>query len=93
MELKVRAVNDGGEKSSQQVEQELLDKHEKTLEQKDNAPVATSVQGNEETNSPATEIVAENKPEESQDLTEEQVLSHINTRYDKNIESVKNTSY
>lgn len=88
MELKVRAVNDGGEKSSQQVEQELLDKHEKTLEQKDNAPVATNVQGNEETNSPVTERVAENKPEESQDLTEEQVLSHINTRYDKNIESV-----
>ena len=88
MELKVRAVNDGGEKSSQQVEQELLDKHEKTLEQKDSAPVATYVQGNEETNSPVTERVAENKTEESQDLTEEQVLSHINTRYDKNIESV-----
>ena len=31
MEIKVRAVEDGGEKSVQEVEQELLEKHENTL--------------------------------------------------------------
>ena len=31
MEIKVRAVEDGGEKSVQEVEQELLEKHENSL--------------------------------------------------------------
>ena len=82
MELKVRAVGDSAEKSSQQVEQELLDKHEKTLEQQQETPVAQQ----EEV---SVEKETEDKPqEESKGLTEEEVLSHINSRYDKNISSV-----
>ena len=89
MELKVRAVEDSQEKSTQQVEQELLDKHEKSLEQNESKPVIKEIQGNKETTPPVTEEVKEDKPEEkSKGLTEEEVLSHINNRYDKNIESV-----
>ena len=35
MEIKVKAVGDSAEKSTQQREQELLDKHEQSLEQKE----------------------------------------------------------
>ena len=94
MELKVRAVEDSGEKSTQQVEQELLDKHEKTLEQQETKPVIKDAQVKEET--PVTQEVKEEKVEveeekpvvEKTGLTEEEVLSHINERYDKNIDSV-----
>lgn len=93
MEIKVKAVGDSAEKSTQQKEQELLDKHEQSLEQKETtseSPVVTEVK--EET--PVESKVQEEKVEEEKPvvektgLTEEEVLSHINERYNKNINSV-----
>jgi len=90
MELKVRSVDDSGEKSTQQVEQELLDKHEKSLDQEtESKPAVVDVQFKQEKDTPITQEVREEQPkEESKGLTEEEVLSHINNRYDKNIASV-----
>ena len=93
MELKVRAVNDGGEKSSQQVEQELLDKHEKTLESKETTSQTPVVKEVKEETTPTQEVKEEIKEEEKPvvektGLSEDEVLSHINERYNKNIESV-----
>ena len=94
MELKVRSVEDSGEKSTQQVEQELLDKHEKSLDQQpESKPAIKDVKFTQEKDTPITQEVKEEKPveepvEEPKGLTEEDVLSHINKRYDKNIASV-----
>ena len=93
MEIKVRAVEDSGEKSTQQVEQELLDKHEKSLEQKETTPEPVSVREVKEdvpiTQEVKTELKEEEKPVvEKTGLSEDEVLSHINERYNKNIESV-----
>ncbi len=75
MELKVRAVEAEEEKSVQEVEQELLDKHEQ--EQQEEQP---------------TEAVEEQQPEEVQEetpsLSDDDVLSFIRERYNKEINSV-----
>ena len=93
MEIKVKAVEDSGEKSTQQVEQELLDKHEKSLEQKETTPEPVSVREVKEDlpipQEVKTELKEEEKPVvEKTGLSEDEVLSHINERYNKNIESV-----
>jgi|TARA_Y100000401_G_scaffold26053_4_gene18420 hypothetical protein len=93
MEIKVKAVGDSAEKSTQQREQELLDKHEQSLEQKETTsetPVVKEVKEETPVEPKAQEEkVEEEKPVlEKADLTEEEVLSHINKRYNKNIDSV-----
>tara|TARA_R100000322_G_scaffold47941_2_gene29917 strand:+ start:1215 stop:2357 length:1143 start_codon:yes stop_codon:yes gene_type:complete len=93
MEIKVKAVGDSAEKSTQQKEQELLDKHEQSLEQKETTsetPVVKEVKEETPVEPKAQEEkVEEEKPVlEKADLTEEEVLSHINKRYNKNIDSV-----
>jgi hypothetical protein len=93
MEIKVKAVEDSGEKSTQQVEQELLDKHEKSLETQETTPEPVSVKEVKEdvpiTQEVKTELKEEEKPVlEKTGLSEDEVLSHINERYNKNIESV-----
>tara|TARA_R100000655_G_scaffold109461_1_gene164026 strand:- start:685 stop:1827 length:1143 start_codon:yes stop_codon:yes gene_type:complete len=93
MEIKVKAVGDSAEKSSQQREQELLDKHEESLEQKETTsetPVVKEVKEEAPVEPKAQEEkVEEEKPVlEKADLTEEEVLSHINKRYNKSIDSV-----
>jgi len=73
MEIKVRAVDGIEEKSIAQVEEELLEKHEEQFE--DSTPKEEVVEQVVETT-------------ESEGLTEEQVLSHIKNRYNKEISSM-----
>lgn len=80
MEFKVRAVDGIEEKSVQEVEQELLDK----------------VEGNEEVNQEVdkadevvNEQVDEQVEEQPQGLSEEDVLSFIKERYNKEVTSVE----
>tara|TARA_B100002019_G_scaffold293516_1_gene321826 strand:+ start:2403 stop:3500 length:1098 start_codon:yes stop_codon:yes gene_type:complete len=78
MELKVRAVEGVEEKSSQQIEQELLDK----AEQKHNNEEV------EDTNVESTEAQVEEENTQSSELKEEDVLSFIKNRYEKEFTSV-----
>jgi len=85
MEIKVRAVDGGAEKSPQELEQELLDKHE----EKTNAE-ETTTEAPQETveQEEVKEEDVEQQEEQPAELTEEDVLSHINKRYNKQINSV-----
>lgn len=82
MEIKVRAVETGEPKGVQEVEKELLEKHEQQFSD-----------GNEESkeevtivnNEPAEEKIEE-KPDEAE-LDEQKVLSYIGKRYNKQINS------
>lgn len=91
MEIKVRAVEDGGEKSVQEVEQELLEKHENTLS---NEEGETNVERVEESveDTTTTQEQESVQPEgetqtESSELNEEDVLSYLGKRYNKEINS------
>ena len=86
--ITVKAVDDGVQKSKQEVEQELLDKHEKEHTGAENSTTPTTDAGTEEkkVDEPLTEKVQE---ESSRDLSEEDVLSHIKKRYNKDINSVE----
>jgi len=79
MELKVKAVPGPGEKSVQEVEEQLIEQNDK--------PVEEQV---EET--PTTEVAAgqpvEEQASETRELQEEDVLSYIKNRYEKDINSV-----
>ena len=73
MELKVRALDDVQEKSMQEVEQELLDKVEQREEQ------------------PTSEVVQQEVQQETvepRELGEDDVLSYIKSRYNREINSV-----
>jgi hypothetical protein len=94
MEIKVRAVGETEEKSVQQVEQDLLDKHEQKIEgtepEKKETP-KVSVQ--EETIIKEEPKAEEQKVEEeiktpSSELKEEDVLKFIGNRYGKEIKSL-----
>lgn len=75
MELKVRAVDIIEPKSVQEVEQQLLDKHEESLNQNNNpAPEPAA-------SDPAPEPIVV-------DLKDEDVLSYIGKRYNKQINSL-----
>jgi hypothetical protein len=78
MEFKVREVTPVEEKSQQQVEQELLEKHE---QEQNNELV-------EETNVENTETQQEKTNTQPSELKEEDVLSFIKNRYNKEITSV-----
>ena len=98
MEIKVRELTDVEEKSVQQVEQELLDKHEAQQELKfdedqksesKSEPTTEKVEAPEE----AKEVVEEpteatEKEITSDELTEEDVLSFIGKRYGREINSL-----
>jgi hypothetical protein len=73
MELKVRAVDIIEPKSVQEVEQQLLDKHEESL--------------NQETNETEKEVIIDPIPA-GVDLKDEDVLSYIGKRYNKQINSL-----
>ena len=101
MELKVRAVEAVEEKSVQEVEQELLDKHEEKLIE-DNNQVENTPQikmdfaegKSEETNTEAKKT-SEETPEpvqEPAELSEEDVLSYIGKRYGREINSLDELS-
>jgi len=90
MEIKVRAVEDQGEKSVQEVEQELLQKHEEQLEgdngnesgNESSSPSAASTQEQEDIQ-PQGETQTQ-----ASELKEEDVLSYIGKRYGKEITSL-----
>jgi len=97
MELKVRAVDAVEEKSVQEVEQELLDKHEEKFNdssetKEDNPQVKMDfVEESVVEDTPKTEETSEEKPEpvqEPAELSEEDVLSYIGKRYGKEINSL-----
>ena len=78
MEFKVKEVNPIAEKSVQEVEEKLLKKHDEELTEVENTPVEnTSV--NEVVEEPINEEVG---------LKDEDVLSYIKSRYNKDISSV-----
>ena len=85
MEIKVRAVGEAEEKSPQQLEQEVLDKH---AEQESNEELTTEPVKEEVVEEEVKEEVVEEQSSELPKLTEEDVLSHINKRYNKQIDSV-----
>lgn len=100
MEIKVREVTDVEEKSSQQIEQELLEKHEQKLEATeqniesvaDDTAQVESVQEKQEVQEEIKEEI-ETPPVEEQspvekELAEEEVLSYIGKRYGKEINSI-----
>ena len=102
MDIKVREVTDVEEKSSQQIEQELLDKHEQKQEVqeqpveveevKGEIEVKEDVQKEEEVQEEIKQEVetppVEEQPPVPQELAENEVLSYIEKRYGKQINSV-----
>ena len=94
MEIKVRAVGATEEKSVQQVEQDLLDKHEQKLEGTESEQKDTpKVQVQEETTIKEEPKAEEQKVKEeikttSSELKEEDVLKFIGNRYGKEIKSL-----
>ena len=78
MEIKVRALDDKESKSVQEVEKDLLEKHEEQFE--DAKEEVTVVE-----EAPQAESTEETKEETS--LTDEEVLSYIGKRYRKEINS------
>jgi len=76
MEIKVRAVEAGEEKSSQEIEAELLRKHE----EKHGDPNETTI---------VDKLKEENNtPSNNTELKEEDVLSYIGNRYGKEVNSI-----
>lgn len=91
MEIKVKEVGVVEEKSKAQVEQELLDKAEKDNFGDENSSTEEAEINTE--SEPTTEKQETPQPEEeiqaqSSELNEEDVLSYIKNRYDKQIDSV-----
>lgn len=82
MEIKVKEVGTVEQKSSQEIEEQLLEKHE--VEESETPEVEESV---EETQQAAEETVTDEVKTEAE-LREEDVLSFIKNRYDKDINSV-----
>ena len=70
MEIKVREVTKG-EKSKQEIEQELLNKHEESL------------------NAVANETVAVIDESKKSEFSDDDVISYIKNRYDREINSVE----
>ena len=99
MELKVRAVESVKEKSVQEVEQELLDKHEEKISGSESQePEQIEVVEESVVNDTTTEetTVEETTTEEVKEeeavpaeLSEEQVLSYIGKRYGREINSLE----
>ena len=92
MEIKVRAVEGNEEKSVQQVEQELLDKHE-AQQNNETTPTPETVSVKEEVVSKEEPKAAEPEAKEeiktqSSELTEEDVLKFIGNRYGKEFKSI-----
>jgi len=86
MEIKVSEVNPIAEKSVQEVEEKLLKKHEEELSQEDNSNKETAAEVAEEQSAEQnTDIKSE---VERPTIKDEDVLSYIKNRYDKDINSV-----
>lgn len=101
MEIKVKEVSNVEEKSVQQVEQELLDKHEKKIAaetstesavietKNDSEPVEkVEVKTEKVEETPSVEPSVEKEEIKSNELTEDEVLKFIGNRYGKDIKSL-----
>ena len=99
MEMKVRAVESVEEKSMQEVEKELLDKHEEKLIEDDNQAEKTpqvkmdfteekDKEGSSVKENDKEEASVEEVAEQPYDLKEEDVLSYIGKRYGREINSL-----
>ena len=77
MEIKVRSLDGFEQKSVQEVEKELLEKHEKELSGEVQVGLDTSIIDN----------AAQNNQPEEEEMSEEKVLSYIGKRYNKQINS------
>lgn len=90
MEIKVKAVGDAEEKSVQQVEQELLDKHQENNGSE--VSVETNVETTNTVEAPDTKTEAPEVKEEietqSSELKEEDVLKFMESRYGREINSL-----
>ena len=82
MEIKVKEVGAEEQKSTAEIEEQLLQEHEEKLEAGETQDEVV------EASSENTEVVQESEEVQPQELTEEQVLSHIRERYNKNITSM-----
>jgi len=90
MEIKVKAVESPDSKSVQEVEKELLEKHEESLQNEEGEADDTGVEGSTEgatTTHEQEEIQPQGEAQESSELSEEDVLSYIGKRYGKEINS------
>lgn len=89
MEMKVRLLDGAEEKGTAQVEQELLEKHEQQFQN-----VNIPGQGQKQEQEPEQKQEPEQEPEQQQqqqeevELDEQQVLSYIGKRYNKQISSL-----
>ena len=83
MELKVRALDGIEEKSVQEIENELLKKHEEQFEENETTDSAAAIDVDS-----AEDVVVEEKVDRPT-IQDEDVLSYIKERYDKDIDSVE----
>ena len=83
----VKSVESVEEKSTQQVEQELLDKHEDSLKVEDSSPETDKVEVS--SNTETTTETKEEPQEQSGGLEDKDVLEYIKNRYNKEINSVE----
>lgn len=87
MEIKVKEVTKE-EKSTQQIEKELLEKHEEKFESEENVELTEKVEAPVAENEPVADEVVEQEKTPSSELSDEDVLKYIKNRYDKEITSV-----
>ncbi len=90
MEIKVKAVESPDSKSVQEVEKELLEKHEESLQDGEGEANDTGVEESAEGATPTPEqeeIQPKGEAQEASELSEEDVLSYIGKRYGKEISS------
>lgn len=90
MEIKVKAVESPDSKSVQEVEKELLEKHEESLQDGEGEANDTGVEESAEGATPTPEqeeIQPKGEAQEASELSEEDVLSYIGKRYGKDINS------
>jgi hypothetical protein len=81
MEIKVKALDGTESKSVQEVEKELLEKHEEQFEDSADKEEVANVEATTEETTPTEEQQTESS------LTDEEVLSYIGKRYGKDISS------
>lgn len=88
-EFKVREVSADEEKGVQEVEEKLLQEHEEKMNAENvEQPQQEQPQETEATNEPEQAAEVEQVPQQAPELTEDDVLSFIKNRYDRQIDTV-----
>jgi len=91
MEIKVRAVEGSDNKSKAEIEEQLLKKHEEETnpqEVEKTEVVEQAVITEETTETEQNEVKPQNETTPSSELNDEDVLSYLKNRYNKDIDSV-----